>query len=517
MTDINIAEPGSFACRSLKSTLGVRALASTSGSILLNNLLPGLRAVMTGLLMMLGLPCSTAGAEPSSQWADPMMTPAIPTSIGHRALLLDLTRLDGHRPQSHRWVTVGEQGIILYSDDGGRVWQQARVPVQTTLTSVSFVRRTPGADKAPRGANISEDGIASGSALHGGGRQSWLGWAVGHDGVILFSDDDGQTWTRQLDGPSSNQAILDSAQRALDWEESRLHQLKQQINAQGGGGVDAETLMDDQLLAVENAEIALEDAHYDAEQGATRTFLDVLFISHQQGFAVGAYGTLFETQDSGRSWHEVSIRVPNPERLHINRIRQLDADHLLMVGEMGLLLLSGDRGASWRSLDSPYSGSLFNCWVGGGQLIISGLRGQLYRAPLADVLAVADSFKSQEASGHGTESYDDVETSDSEQNGLVWQGIELNTRQTLIAGDYREGNFWLVGNGGQLVQIQDSVVVEYQLPEAHGLTAVRLLESDLLVVGESGVLRLDSQARLIRGEVRSLPYSGREVGAHGQF
>lgn len=468
----------------------------------------GLMVAVTGVLMILSLQVSKVWAEPSPQWADPMATPAIPSSIGHRALLLDLAKLERHRSLSHRWVAVGEQGIILYSDDEGQVWQQARVPVQTTLTSVSFANHVFD--------NVKNLGNASSTSVSGSVRHR-LGWAVGHDGVILFSDDSGQSWARQLDGPTSNQAILASARQALALERSRLQQLEQRIDANQNRGVHSEALVEAQLVAVEDAEIALEDARYDTEQGAARTFLDVLFISHQQGFAVGSYGTLFETQDAGRNWHEVSVRVPNPERLHINSISQLDEDHLLMVGEMGLMLLSSDRGASWRALDSPYAGSLFNSWVGDDQLMISGLRGQLYRTPLAGFLSEATAFKGSESPGEGTEPSDDIEFDGSELNGIGWRKVELNTRQTLLAGDYREGHFWFVGNGGQLVQIQESRVSEYQLPGAQGLSAIGLLDGAILVVGESGVLRLRDPIRLIQEEVRSLPYSNVEVESHGEF
>src|SRR5688572_4197764 len=40
-----------------------------------------------------------------------------------------------------RLVSVGERGVALYSDDGGKSWTQARVPVSVTLTAVQFVNQ----------------------------------------------------------------------------------------------------------------------------------------------------------------------------------------------------------------------------------------------------------------------------------------------------------------------------------------------------------------------------------------
>lgn len=65
-----------------------------------------------------------------------------------------------------RIVAVGEHGTIALSDDG-KSWRQARhVPVQSTLTSVAFS-----------------------DAMHG--------WAVGHWGVVIHTDDGGETWSLQ--------------------------------------------------------------------------------------------------------------------------------------------------------------------------------------------------------------------------------------------------------------------------------------------------------------------------------
>ncbi|MEP1594934.1 MAG: YCF48-related protein, partial [Halieaceae bacterium] len=59
-----------------------------------------------------------------------------------------------------RLFTVGERGLIAYSDDNGKTWQQAKVPVSATLTAITFT-------------------------------DSGDGWVVGHGGTILRSNDSG--------------------------------------------------------------------------------------------------------------------------------------------------------------------------------------------------------------------------------------------------------------------------------------------------------------------------------------
>lgn len=75
-----------------------------------------------------------------------------------------------------RVVAVGERGVIVYSDDGSQ-WVQADVPTRATLTAVTFVT----AD---------------------------TGYAVGHDAVILKSEDAGASWALLNFEPDSQNVML---------------------------------------------------------------------------------------------------------------------------------------------------------------------------------------------------------------------------------------------------------------------------------------------------------------------
>src|SRR5690606_16340278 len=69
-----------------------------------------------------------------------------------------------------RVVAVGDRGNILFSDDEGETWQAAQTPTDALLTAVCFA-----------------------DARHG--------WAVGHDAIVLATEDGGQTWTQQYSDP----------------------------------------------------------------------------------------------------------------------------------------------------------------------------------------------------------------------------------------------------------------------------------------------------------------------------
>ena len=110
-----------------------------------------------GLLPVAGV---AAAAVP---FRDVLETPAQKSPLAARGLVSGLTRA------GKRLVAVGQRGHVLLSDDAGKTWQQADVPVSADLVAVCFPNEQ-------------------------------TGWAVGHDGVILKSVDAGRSWSRQLDG-----------------------------------------------------------------------------------------------------------------------------------------------------------------------------------------------------------------------------------------------------------------------------------------------------------------------------
>ncbi|HXJ36281.1 MAG TPA: YCF48-related protein [Candidatus Eisenbacteria bacterium] len=80
----------------------------------------------------------------------------------------------------HVWV-VGEFGIIVASDDGGRTWHQQHTPIESTLFGIKFT-----------------------DAKHG--------FAVGIDSTILATEDGGETW-RTVPPPVTQRSYYDIALR----------------------------------------------------------------------------------------------------------------------------------------------------------------------------------------------------------------------------------------------------------------------------------------------------------------
>ena len=266
-------------------------------------------------------------------------------------------------------VAVGDRGHILYSDDQGKTWTQAKVPSRQLLTAVYFVD-----DKH--------------------------GWAVGHDAQILASEDGGLTWTKQFEDLKRESPLL-----------------------------------------------------------------DVWFKDANSGFAVGAYGALLETTDGGKNWEDVSDRLDNEDQFHLNAIAAVKDAGLFIVGESGSMFRSADEGQTWEKLEGPYEGSLFGV-IGTAQpqtLLAYGLRGNLYR---------------------------------SSDFGSNWEQIELKAARGTLefglsgAALLDDGSIVIVGNGGSVISSSDNgeTFSVFNRADRISLSSVTAAgNGNLILTGQGGV------------------------------
>jgi photosystem II stability/assembly factor-like uncharacterized protein len=324
---------------------------------------PALRklALLATALSLLGVVMCSASVQAAASAAGTVYSTE--SAKAAKSLMLDVVHA------GKRLVAVGDRGHILYSDDQGSTWTQAKVPTRQLLTAVYFVDETHG-------------------------------WAVGHDAQILASTDGGLTWTKQF-----------------------------------------------------------EDLKREAP------LLDVYFKDASHGFAVGAYGALLETTDGGQAWEDVSDRLDNEDQYHLNAIAAVKDSGLFIVGEQGSMFRSADWGQTWERLEGPYEGSLFGV-IGTGEpatLLAYGLRGNLYR---------------------------------STDFGDSWEPVELKaTRGALEFGLsgatlLDDGTLVIVGNGGSVVQSHDQGLTfsVFNRPDRISLSAVTAAgNGNLVLVGQGGV------------------------------
>lgn len=265
----------------------------------------GLRQALCLSLLGIGLMAGSVPAEERSL-TDRLEVPARFSKKAGEGLLTALS-LAGQRV-----IAAGQRGHILWSDDSGHSWHQAQVPVSSDLTALQFVGER-------------------------------LGWAVGHDGVILHTQDAGATWQLQLDG----------------------HRIAELLRAQAAR-------MDRDLNP--RAVLDLEQA---AAQGLNQSLLALHFLDANHGYALGAGGLLLRTRDGGQNWQSVSDQIENPRGLHLYGMQQAFG-RLFIVGEQGLILRQALNGEAFEKVQSPYQGSWFGALGGADSLLVYGLMGNAW-------------------------------------------------------------------------------------------------------------------------------------------
>lgn len=175
-----------------------------------------------------------------------------------------------------------------------------------------------------------------------------LGWAVGHSGIILHSADGGESWSKQFDGQAAAEAVQARAE------------------------VLADDLDEEQAWALQDYAGLLVD------DGPDKPFLDVLFLDQRRGFVVGAFGLIFRTDDAGQSWEPWFEHLDNPENLHLYSLKAQGRE-LVLTGEQGLYLYSHDAGQTFARQHTPYAGSYFTATpMGTDAWLLAGLRGNAF-------------------------------------------------------------------------------------------------------------------------------------------
>jgi len=216
--------------------------------------------------------------------------PAIESDRAARSLLLDIAQA------GQRLIAVGDRGHVLYSDDQGEHWQQARVPTRQMLTAVYFV-----------------------DERHG--------WAVGHDARILFSDDAGASWRQQFEDQAREAPLLDV------WFENTSRGYA--IGAYGA------------LLATEDGGEHWQDVSDRLDNPEQLHLNGIAAVSAAGLMIVGEQGSLFRSTDVGRSWQRVDSPYPGS---WFGVVAARPARSLLVYGLRGRVYRSADFGDSWQPI-----------------------------------------------------------------------------------------------------------------------------------------------------------------------
>lgn len=224
------------------------------------------------------------------QAADAATITSIESPKAVTSLLLDIAHA------GKRLVAVGDRGHILFSEDAGKNWVQARVPTRQLLTALYFVD-----DKH--------------------------GWAVGHDSQILVSEDGGANWKLQFEDLEREAPLLDIWFRDVNTG-----------YAVGAYGALLETTDGGKTWTDVSDRLDNEDGYH---------LNGITAVKDAGLFVVGEAGSMFRSADWGQTWEKVQGPY---EGTLFGALGTASANTLVAYGLRGNLFRSTDFGKSWQQI-----------------------------------------------------------------------------------------------------------------------------------------------------------------------
>ena len=330
---------------------------------------------------------------------------------------------------SKRVWAVGDGGLIVHSDDGGRTWRQQR----------------PRVEPDPAGARAGASSLLPISSAHA------------------------------ADAKSAAQQPMQ--QQPMQQQQVQQQQVQQQPLQLEKGNYDSE-VTDDTAPAGKspspptsnNAEQPAQGAPAEAPpappvDSASADLTAVFFVDAQRGWAVGEDGTLIATTDGGASWQP---QASGTQAWLESITFTADGQRGWAVGWDGTVIATTDGGATWQPQSSGTQASLLSItvtadgqrgWaVGGyGTVIVTTDGGATWqpqasgtRAPLNSITVTADGQRGWAVGWGGTV----IATTD---GGARWQLQASDTQASLnsitVTADGQRG--WAVGVDGTIIATTD--------------------------------------------------------------
>jgi photosystem II stability/assembly factor-like uncharacterized protein len=323
--------------------------------------------------------------------------PSVQIRVPEGVFLIAITRI------GNRLVAVGEEGVIIYSDDNGTTWSQAKVPVSETLTAVAF-------------ANAK------------------IGWAAGHSGVILKTEDGGASWKLQLNGLQVNQLQLVAAAQANS-------------------------------LGATSAAVPLATMRAQAfsAQGADKPFFDIVVIDENTVFVLGAYRMMVTTRDGGKTWVDWSLHVSDrlSDDLYASAVA---GNSIFLVGGAGNVFRSDDGANTFDPLTSPQTVTLYGILVLDNNVLLTyGVAGACFR---------------------------------STDGGKTWSAVNIDTQDNLITGLVLPQGVMLATLGGQVFSSTpdgQTFTPVQNLPPMSISDVEQAQDGAFIFVGGGGVVRISAE------------------------
>ena len=215
-------------------------------------------------------------------------------------------------------VIVGARGRILFSHPKYKnLWSPRDSGTKEALTCVSF------ADEKN-------------------------GWAAGHGGVIVHTEDGGNTWRIQRESSSENNPLFD------------IQFVSQSVGYACGA-------YDTLLKSTDGGKTWTLSA-----PGSDNIYNGLAFFDEETGFLVGEFGTVLRTTDGGKSWEKIDL---GGHEGSLFGITLLDSQRILVYGVAGNVFRSEDGGHHWVEVSLEQDKSLFRGAADGDTVVLVGSTG----------------------------------------------------------------------------------------------------------------------------------------------
>lgn len=254
------------------------------------------------------------------------------------------------------------------------------------------------------------------------------GWAAGHYGVVLSTVDGGVTWTKVINGLDVISGLNSTAKLAA-----------------AAAATSAATLLDQRVASAF------------AGAGPNKPFLAI--GSCGAGIlAVGQQDMAFLSLDDGKRWQEWTSHISDPNFQNIYTILRL-GNETLLIGEGGLLLKGDQDCSNFTPVSGPYTATLFGgLQVGVNSLLVFGLDGGLFK---------------------------------SDDGGASWKTLTMPADAVIDAGVALNSGRVLLGTLGGGLYLSDSAINNFQplaFTEPFQIAAMAVAsDGNIVAVGDGGV------------------------------
>lgn len=216
-------------------------------------------------------------------------------------------------------VAVGANGVVVSSEDGGKVWKRQVVDAQSSLIDLAV---------CPDGGFVALDfgrRVWVADAAAGG----WAGREIGSDltPLAVTCDAKGQFWV-----VGSESTILMSPDRGVTWNE--------------------------------------------ISRGEDLMFTTIQFIDGEHGVITGEFGSFLTTRDGGASWQ---TGTPIPNDFYPYSALFTDPDTGWVSGLAGTILHTRDGGASWERQTNATGAPMYGLTRHNGDMFAVGVNGLLLK------------------------------------------------------------------------------------------------------------------------------------------